>query len=233
MSANQAVHPVRTMCRALGVSAAGYYAWRERAPSARAIDNAVLTERIRAVHAESDATYGMPRVGGFNWSSQHPLKELQWEQQSTADAVVGSAQHWALLAGRQLGDGKTGSASGRRLPKVFRASRPACWRASRRSSVSGGSGKLGACLTSLLLPDRADSSALPNARRSPCCEPWVTAFARSLDASVAILRPCRASCAATLPPVAARSSTERRRRSGVLIGAPSGQSHPSWRPMVT
>ena len=50
------------MCRALGVSAAGYYAWRERAPSARAIDNAVLTERIRAVHAESDATYGMPRV---------------------------------------------------------------------------------------------------------------------------------------------------------------------------
>lgn len=31
-------------------------------PSQRAIDNAVLTERIRSVHAESDATYGMPRV---------------------------------------------------------------------------------------------------------------------------------------------------------------------------
>lgn len=62
MIANQAVHPVRTMCRVLGVSASGYYAWAMRAPSARAIDNAVLTERIRAVHAESDATYGMPRV---------------------------------------------------------------------------------------------------------------------------------------------------------------------------
>ena len=62
MNANQAVHPVHTMCRALGVSAAGYYAWRKQAPSARAIDNGMLTERIRAVHAESDATYGMPRV---------------------------------------------------------------------------------------------------------------------------------------------------------------------------
>jgi putative transposase len=50
------------MCRVLKVSASGYYAWRDRAPSQRAIDNAVLTERIRAVHAESDATYGMPRV---------------------------------------------------------------------------------------------------------------------------------------------------------------------------
>ena len=50
------------MCRVLKVSASGYYAWRDRAPSRRAIDNAVLVERIRTIHAESDATYGMPRV---------------------------------------------------------------------------------------------------------------------------------------------------------------------------
>lgn len=62
MNANQADAMVRTMCRVLQVSASGYYAWRDRAPSQRAIDNAVLTERIRAVHTESDATYGMPRV---------------------------------------------------------------------------------------------------------------------------------------------------------------------------
>ena len=62
MNANQAVYPVRAMCRVLGASASGYYSWRDRAPSARATDNAVLTERIRTVHAESDATYGMPRV---------------------------------------------------------------------------------------------------------------------------------------------------------------------------
>jgi putative transposase len=53
---------VHTMCRVLGVSTSGYYAWRDRAPSDRALANAVLTERIRAVHAESHETYGMPRV---------------------------------------------------------------------------------------------------------------------------------------------------------------------------
>jgi putative transposase len=62
VNANQADANVRTMCRVLQVSAGGYYAWRDRAPSQRAIDNAVLSERIRAVHAASDATYGMPRV---------------------------------------------------------------------------------------------------------------------------------------------------------------------------
>jgi putative transposase len=53
---------VRTMCRVLGVSASGYYAWRERVPSATALANAVLTERIRQLHADSHETYGMPRV---------------------------------------------------------------------------------------------------------------------------------------------------------------------------
>jgi len=50
------------MCRVLRVSHSGYYDWLERPPSARSIDDAVLVERIRAIHAESDATYGRPRV---------------------------------------------------------------------------------------------------------------------------------------------------------------------------
>lgn len=66
MSANQADASkrvsVRAMCRVLGVSHSGYYDWRDRAPSARAIGDAVLTERIREVHKASDETYGMPRV---------------------------------------------------------------------------------------------------------------------------------------------------------------------------
>ena len=49
------------MC-VLGVSTSGYYAWRDREPSAHALADAVLTERIRAVHADSHHTYGMPRV---------------------------------------------------------------------------------------------------------------------------------------------------------------------------
>lgn len=62
MNANQADANVRTMCRVLGVSASGYYAWRDRAPSATALANAVLVERIRQVHADSHHSYGMPRV---------------------------------------------------------------------------------------------------------------------------------------------------------------------------
>ena len=50
------------MCRVLAVSAIGFYAWRERAPSPRSIANAVMTERIRRIHLDSHASYGMPRI---------------------------------------------------------------------------------------------------------------------------------------------------------------------------
>ena len=60
--ANQAAFPVRTLCRVLGVSSSGYHDWCERAPSRRQLDDAVLTERIRTIHADSDATYGAPRI---------------------------------------------------------------------------------------------------------------------------------------------------------------------------
>ncbi len=50
------------MCRMLEVSASGYYAWRKRAPSARARANEALGARIRAIHERSRGTYGMPRA---------------------------------------------------------------------------------------------------------------------------------------------------------------------------
>jgi putative transposase len=62
VNANQANLPVRTMCRMLGVSHSGFYAWQERAPSPRAIEDAVLTERIRMIHAASDENYGSPNI---------------------------------------------------------------------------------------------------------------------------------------------------------------------------
>ena len=62
MNANQATIPVSVACRTLGVSASGYYAWAKRAPSQRALDDAVLTERIRAIHTMSDGNYGSPNI---------------------------------------------------------------------------------------------------------------------------------------------------------------------------
>ena len=50
------------MCRLLGVSTSGYYAWRTRGPSERATEDAGLTDRIRCFHKQSRGTYGSPRI---------------------------------------------------------------------------------------------------------------------------------------------------------------------------
>ncbi len=53
---------VSLQCELLEVSESGYWAWARRAPSDRALYDAWLTERIRAVHAASKGRYGSPRV---------------------------------------------------------------------------------------------------------------------------------------------------------------------------
>ena len=50
------------MCRLLGVSTSGYYAWSKRSPSTRAREDAVLTKKIRTYHQVSRCTYGAPRI---------------------------------------------------------------------------------------------------------------------------------------------------------------------------
>jgi putative transposase len=59
---HQADYPVATQCRVLGVSPSGYYAWRRRSLSERALKDAELLERIRRIHEESRGTYGVPRI---------------------------------------------------------------------------------------------------------------------------------------------------------------------------
>ena len=53
---------MRTLCRYLNVPKSGYYEWREPKPCQRTLANRVMTERIRAIHERSDASYGMPRI---------------------------------------------------------------------------------------------------------------------------------------------------------------------------
>ena len=54
--------PVRVLCRSLGVSPSGYYAWLERPTSARSVADAALTATIHAIHTVSRGTYGAPRI---------------------------------------------------------------------------------------------------------------------------------------------------------------------------
>ena len=50
------------LCRVLGVSTSGYYAWCHRPVSKWAQDDGKLTEQIRAFHQRSNGTYGAPRI---------------------------------------------------------------------------------------------------------------------------------------------------------------------------
>jgi putative transposase len=58
----KANHSIVMLCRVLRVSCSGFHAWRNRAPSARAREDALLSERIRTIHEQSRQTYGAPRI---------------------------------------------------------------------------------------------------------------------------------------------------------------------------
>jgi putative transposase len=62
IAVEKAQYSVAQLCRVLEVSASGFYAWRHRQPSRRALTNATLTEQIRAIHERSRCTYGAPRI---------------------------------------------------------------------------------------------------------------------------------------------------------------------------
>ena len=62
MEQSRQTFPVGRLCRVLGVSRSGFYAWRRRGCSDRERENMILVERIRAAHGESHGIYGSPRV---------------------------------------------------------------------------------------------------------------------------------------------------------------------------
>lgn len=55
-------HSISRMSRVLGVTAAGYYAWRSRPRSARLIEDERIKKRIVFHHEASRGTYGVPRL---------------------------------------------------------------------------------------------------------------------------------------------------------------------------
>jgi putative transposase len=55
VKSNQA-YRVSTLCRTLGVSTSGYYAWLDREPSTRMQADLQLGDRIEAIHRQSRST---------------------------------------------------------------------------------------------------------------------------------------------------------------------------------
>ena len=62
MQQEKASHHIATLCRVLGVSSSGYYAWCDRPLSMRARTDQALLDQIQAIHERSRGTYGAPRI---------------------------------------------------------------------------------------------------------------------------------------------------------------------------
>jgi putative transposase len=62
VDAEKAEYSVARMCRVLGVSRAGFYAWRERPDSAHAVEDRRLGVLVRESYERNKKRYGSPRV---------------------------------------------------------------------------------------------------------------------------------------------------------------------------
>jgi len=98
---HQADFPVATMCRVLGLSPSGFYAWRHRAPSRRARQDIILTAAIQASHAASDDTYGAPRILRDLRDAGHHVGQKRVARLMRAAELVGvSRRRWVTTTQR-------------------------------------------------------------------------------------------------------------------------------------
>ena len=64
VSENAGQYPVTRLCVLVDVPRSSFYAWRNRPPSNRDLDDVVLADEIIDIHRASQGTYGAPRVSG-------------------------------------------------------------------------------------------------------------------------------------------------------------------------
>jgi len=62
--AEKAYFPIAALCRLLGVSRQGYYAYATRPPSARTIADQQLGAHVQQLFKASEERYGSPRILG-------------------------------------------------------------------------------------------------------------------------------------------------------------------------
>ena len=122
------------MCRMFGVSTSGYYAWVDRPPSQRAVEDASLLGKIRSAHADSRGTYGSPRIHAAlrqrgevvsrrrvaRLMRQHGVRG-QWRYLATV-----MDRHSRRLLGWSLGAERTATLTQRALAAALRTRPPGC-----------------------------------------------------------------------------------------------------------
>ena len=71
----KAEFPVGRLCKVLGVSQSGYFAWKDRPASRRQREDMLLLAHVRSAFSLSNGTYGSPRMtcelrdGGFTMAA--------------------------------------------------------------------------------------------------------------------------------------------------------------------
>ena len=85
--------PQATACRALGVSPAWFYKWRDGDRSPRHTRRAQLTAAIRQVFAARNGKYGSPRI-------TDDLREAGWRVSEKTVAAVMREQHLVARANK-------------------------------------------------------------------------------------------------------------------------------------
>jgi transposase InsO family protein len=86
---------VKRLCRILGISRSGFCRWRKAAAAraARRVADARLARRIRAIHAESGARYGSPRVHAGLRACGDQVNRKRVERIMRQHRIVGRHHH--------------------------------------------------------------------------------------------------------------------------------------------
>ncbi len=107
IEAEKASSPISTMCRLLGVSTSGYYAWRIRSPSARSHTDHALSQRVRMSMSAVAVPTGCPASG----------------PRCASKGCIAPASAWRVCCGSR-GSKDAIDARGRASPAAGRIPRP-------------------------------------------------------------------------------------------------------------
>jgi putative transposase len=114
-------YPVSFMCRQLGVSRSGYYAWRTAAPSRRSRDDSTLIAIMRRLHAQARGNPGVRRMRAGLAAAGHRLSHKRVWRLMKAAGLRG--RHPKAWRGTTIG-GDRPVAAPDRIGRAFHAERP-------------------------------------------------------------------------------------------------------------